>query len=700
MNAASVSWYWRRLRQMTTREVVWRVTDQARHQAWRRRQVRPGQVPPDPVHLGQVPPGLVPAAPPRLPPGLAATVPAGAARALRMAADEILDGRWTVLGVARPDIARPDWFLDPLSGRHAPGDRYAFAVNTRSEEETGNIKQVWEMSRHHHLTVVAAAWWLTGDDRYAEMVGEQLRSWWDANPFLSGVHWTSGIELGIRLIAWTWIRRLLDGWPGAEDLFDRNPVFHRQLHWHQEYLDHFVSRGSSANNHVVAEAAGQLTASCAFPWFAESDRWRRASAVLLEDQLERNTFPSGVNRELASEYHCLVAELGLVAAVEAAASGHPLGLETGVRLRRMVDAAAALVDVRLGGPRQGDGDDGHTLVVDGPETDRWASLLTLGAAVMSPLPWWPTPPGADVRSTVLAGLLRSAPGAAPAGNAPGAPGEGVAAVDGRPARALMGSALEAPTGRPDQRPWHFPDAGITILRTTVGAPGDQPEIWCRCDGGPHGYLTIAAHGHADALAIEVRHGGTEVFADPGTYCYQGEAKWRSYFRSTLAHNTIELGGRDQSISGGPFLWVETAETEELAAAPGRWSAEHDGYRSLTPPAVHRRTVELDAASRQLTVTDRVVCDRRHRARMAWHLGPSVDAEFPADGPLRLCWPGGSATVELPGVLRWSLHRGETDPIAGWYSQSFGQKQPAVTLIGTGVLGSADGEVVTVVSFSG
>jgi hypothetical protein len=86
--------------------------------------------------------------------------------------------------------------------------------------------------------------------------------------------------------------------------------------------------------------------------------------------------------------------------------------------------------------------------------------------------------------------------------------------------------------------------------------------------------------------------------------------------------------------------------------------------------------------------------------MAWHLGPSVDAEFPADGPLRLCWPGGSATVELPGVLRWSLHRGETDPIAGWYSQSFGQKQPAVTLIGTGVLGSADGEVMTVVSFSG
>ena len=46
-------------------------------------------------------------------------------------------------------------------------------------------------------------------------VADQLRSWWRENPFLSGVHWTSGIELGIRLISLAWIRRLLDDWPGV-----------------------------------------------------------------------------------------------------------------------------------------------------------------------------------------------------------------------------------------------------------------------------------------------------------------------------------------------------------------------------------------------------------------------------------------------------------------------------------------------------
>jgi hypothetical protein len=58
--------------------------------------------------------------------------------------------------------------------------------------------------------------------------------------------------------------------------------------------------------------------------------------------------------------------------------------------------------------------------------------------------------------------------------------------------------------------------------TSAGAP----EIWCRCDHGPLGFLSVAAHGHADALSLEVRCGGVDVLADPGTYCYHGEREWR------------------------------------------------------------------------------------------------------------------------------------------------------------------------------
>ena len=131
------------------------------------------------------------------------------------------------------------------------------------------------------------------------------------------MHWTSGIETGLRLIAWVWVRRLLDGWAGAPDLFERNEVALAQIWWHQHYLASFRSRGSSANNHVIAEAAGLLVAALAFDWFAESLRWGEDAARVLERELSSNTFPSGVNREMAFDYHGFVAELAVVAAVEA-----------------------------------------------------------------------------------------------------------------------------------------------------------------------------------------------------------------------------------------------------------------------------------------------------------------------------------------------------------------------------------------------
>ena len=90
----------------------------------------------------------------------------------------------------------------------------------RDPARVGNVKYVWELSHHHHLSELAAAHALTRDDRYAERIAAHLRSWCRENPFLSGIHWTSALEVGLRLIAWTWIRRLLNDWDEAPRLFE------------------------------------------------------------------------------------------------------------------------------------------------------------------------------------------------------------------------------------------------------------------------------------------------------------------------------------------------------------------------------------------------------------------------------------------------------------------------------------------------
>ncbi len=636
------SWYLRRLSRMGPAEIAGRVTDVVRKRQWRRVAGETATWSPD-RRFARVPGE-----------DILAAVSGDAVKELLVTADRLMDGQAEYFGVERDDLVDPDWSYDPKTGRSAPSDVYSFDIPYRSEELVGDIKQIWEPSRHQHLTVLAAAYALTGDERYAERVAAHLKSWWAANPPMRGVHWLSGIELGIRLLSWVWVRRLLDGWAQAPALFEDNPVALTQIWQHQRWLEAFPSRGSSANNHVIAEDAGQLAAASAFGWFPESVRWRTAALESIDEQLRHNTFDSGINRELATEYHGLVLELGLAAVLEAKAAGARVPESTWLVLLRMTDALASIVDNKLRPPRQGDADDGFGLILDGDEVSRWASLLNTGEVLFGRLDWWPAVPGEDVRTPLFSSL---------------------------------GKEIQVNAARPIQRRDDFADAGMTILR--------DGEIWCRCDGGPHGFLSIAAHGHADALSVEVRHDGVDILADPGTYCYHGEPEWRSYFRSTAAHNTLELSRADQSVSGGPFLWTKHADTKVIAAGtPSRWSAEHDGYA----PAIHRRAVELDGS--KLRILDDVHGGEARQCRLAFHFGPAVEVEI-SGGTARLTWTVDGqergATVELAPQLTWSAHRGETGPPLGWYSSGFGRREPAWTLLGAGTAGG-EGTLITEVTF--
>ena len=647
VGTSRLSWYARRLGRMSPAEIAWRVREQAVRRAWTARQVRPGDLDSLPSVTAALPAGerrftAV------LPPDAAGLVPDQARSAIIAEADRLLKGEWETLGAVRTDMERPDWFRDPVTGRRSPPGAYAFSLNQRDESAVGNVKQVWEINRLQHLTLLATAWYLTHEDAYAERVAEQLRSWWRENPFLSGINWTSGIELGVRLINFAWIRRLLDRWPDAAELFERSDLAVWQIRWHQQYLAAFESRGSSANNHVIAEAAGQLAASCAFPWFTESEHWRRQSAALLERSLRDNTFPSGINRELASDYHGFVAELGFFAAIEAAAAGTPVSDGCWALLGAMTDDLAALVDARLQPPRQADSDEGRVVLLDPPAHNRWPTLLALGDALFGRCDWWPLVPP-DAGSTLVG---------------------------------VLAGGKRTPAGRPRTRPWRFADAGLTILRTTDPA---FPEIWCRCDGGPHGFLSIAAHAHADALSVEVRHDGVDILADPGTYCYHGEREWRSYFRSTIAHNTAEIGGRSQSAESGPFMWGHQAKAREIDVAELSWVAEHDGYAALRPAASHRRAIRLNPTERMIEITD-LIDSAGHEVRLAFHFGPLVQVALDKSNAF-LTWPdaaaGAEGRMELPSEFEWSLYRGETEPILGWYSPGLGRRVPTFTLLGRG-----------------
>jgi Heparinase II/III N-terminus len=182
---------------MSASEMGWRAVDVARRQAWSRNQAAPGSpFPAPPGRRSSGGSGASKAAPrfeAILPEGTLARVPGDSAAPVIAAAAGILAGEWSILGVPRKDIVSPDWFFDPVTSIRAPQAEYCFRIDHRREDVTGNVKQVWELSRMHHITVLASAYALSGDSSYAEAAAEQLQSWWAANPFLSGSSLGSGL---------------------------------------------------------------------------------------------------------------------------------------------------------------------------------------------------------------------------------------------------------------------------------------------------------------------------------------------------------------------------------------------------------------------------------------------------------------------------------------------------------------------------
>jgi Heparinase II/III-like protein len=254
---------------------------------------------------------------------------------------------------------------------------------------------------------------------------------------------------------------------------------------------------------------------------------------------------------------------------------------------------------------------------------------------------------------------------------------------GRPGRARF-EALESAPPAP-LLPRAFADTGIYLLQSGYVERGDGVSVLVDC--GELGFGSIAAHGHADALSFTLRAFGTDVFVDPGTYDYFTFPEWRHYFRSTRAHNTVEVDGVDQSEMLGAFLWGSHAQARCLLWEPtlrgGRIVAEHDGYLRLPDPVRHRRTMHLDSLARVVSIEDEILARGPHRVTLAFHLAEHCEVAAEGRGRFRIAAGAGTLALVLDARLSAHVRRGGTDPIAGWVSRGYHRRAPATSILATG-----------------
>ncbi|HZI07776.1 MAG TPA: heparinase II/III family protein, partial [Archangium sp.] len=115
---------------------------------------------------------------------------------------------------------------------------------------------------------------------------------------------------------------------------------------------------------------------------------------------------------------------------------------------------------------------------------------------------------------------------------------------------------------------------------------------------------------------------------------------RNAFRSTAAHNTLEVDGVEQAPlePGRLFALPEAARARVQVFQPGaeldRLTVRHDGYRALSSPVGVERTFVLDKRERALGVTDALVGVGLHDVKGRIHL-PDREARMKAPTPEQL-----------------------------------------------------------------
>ncbi len=566
--------------------------------------------------------------------------------ALLADADRICAGHVVLFAERRFDVGVPTaWNRDPETGVTGPAV-YGGDIAITNRQLVGDIKHVWELNRHLHLVRLAQAWTLSRDVRWLHALEQQLRSWLDQCPPLTGPNWTSSLELGIRLINWSLVWQLAGG--EASQLFAGESGQKLRADWldsihaHCRTIARHLSRHSSANNHLIGELAGLYVGASTWPCWKESSDWLAQARRELEHEAQIQFTRDGVNREQAFAYHIFSSEFLFVAGLMGQATGNPFPRPYWASLQRAMRFLRSVRDVGGNVPNVGDADDGCVFRLDASGMDRAAQLLALGDTVFG---------GAADRHPGVQWLLHALPGKRP---------------DCDP--------HEVDTG------WAFPEGGYFLFGNHFG---EASEIKGMLDCGPLGYLGIAAHGHADALALTLSIAGEECLIDPGTYSYWQEQKWRDYFRGTSSHNTVRIDGLDQSVSGGRFMWLRKAHAhiERMPSSPQDFDfrGSHGGYTRLADPVRHARSVRFDGASNTLTVRDEVSGRKPHKVEQFWHFAPELDVRLTSHG---LSVRGKRFVLQMQATgadLQLELVRGAENPPLGWCSRTYESKRPCEVL---------------------
>jgi hypothetical protein len=196
------------------------------------------------------------------------------------------------------------------------------------------------------------------------------------------------------------------------------------------------------------------------------------------------------------------------------------------------------------------------------------------------------------------------------------------------------------------------------------------------DAGIVGPPEQPGHAHCDLGSFELDIRGYPLVVDSGVHGYGGD-RFREYARSTRAHNTVSICGREQSEMWSTFRVARTARL-----GPVRFERTPAGvaielsYRPFGSRFVHHRRAQYVPGI--LEVSDRIARADGCTLKSWLHFAPRWSLEAVGN-----TWiargPGPGCRIEVTGGPSGAIVTGSMNPVQGWTFPQFGVAVPADTL---------------------
>ena len=440
---------------------------------------------------------------------------------------------------------------------------FSYQLDYKGRDDIGDARTNWELNRHFQFAILAKNYYYSGDEKWADELQMLYEDWNDSNPYLIGISWTSVMELAIRSISWCFSLAYLQLSGKHQDLQQHLATGILNM---TDAIDRHHSRFSSANNHLIVEAASMAIAGYAF----DHTPWKDKGLKILDSEMPKQNYPDGVNKEMSLHYQLFVMEAYALVAHTMVTNGDNVPHVWKTYLTAMCEFVCHSTDSHGVIMEFGDDDEGKILDLEGVGSEHANAVMQLCSLVTGTS----YPLFSRVSET---------------------------------ARCLLGEGYEKTLVSMPSYDHHqsrcFKEGGYTFLRS------DDTRTLIGIDHAPLGFGSIAAHGHSDTLSFQLMEDGEMLLADPGTYIYHSDLNARNHFRKTINHNTLCIDGHDQSEMLGAFLWGKKANCKllhcQFSEQEDIVEAEHDGYL----PTLHRRRFTWNKIAKTLRIDDTISSPR-------------------------------------------------------------------------------------------